>query len=636
MLAGNETSLIASSPSINLPDEVSKRMEPIIASGEFSLVNVVDFASEVWSESKSQQNPWSNLLIELVSQSAANQAISELEPLNRLFDPDQLLGVEANSSRFFGRVIQKTEDANLRATFISSTLRGLKSVEGVSAFIHELDEETLPWHLSMFRSVLDKSDNIWEFLLSSVDNNDGLLRPTAIAEYVGCALLISPELMVPSSFWQRLLDRHLSEGIQQQDILGLLRLFLLEDNLHERLDWQPETLDVLVSLIPESDYELAGPMLEIPPSFSPAVYKKAASDLAEGSKTGKLPEVIPKLTDRLGLVQGEGLGHSLEFISLLASNIRQGSNSQFDPLIDQALHRIKTSETELLLGGKLETIAGELERYFGRDAQWLVWFKQMTSLLKRQEFTSLSLELSQIVERGPSWDDAVRQGTSLWLEKGVKNTGEAEGLLKRWFSTMIDAEKFEEIQNVIPPIVRSFVQPGENNEITDTFLSLVKNAWGDIHELTKGFDNGPGYWASQQPGIIQYVTQSDLRKALFDMVCYLNQQGNENSPLEKITTSVLNELERSPPPHEPLSDLGKSRYTEISNAAIATLILHEARSVLEDKSNGILLNFKSSFSRGIKNAWNPNYVEFSREINIMVRGKKKPEPTLNDLYEWWF
>jgi len=515
-------------------------------------------------------------------------------------------------------------------------LRSLKSVEGVSAFIHELDEETLPWHLSMFRSVLDKSDNIWEFLLSSVDNNDGLLRPTAIAEYVGCALLISPELMVPSSFWQRLLDRHLSEEIQQQDILGLLRLFLLGDNLHERLDWQPETLDVLVILIPESDYELAGPMLEIPPSFSPAVYKKAASDLAEGSKTGKLPEVIPKLTDSLGLVQGEGLRNSLEFISLLASNIRQGSNSQFDPLIDQALHRIKTSETELLLGGKLETIAGELEKYFGRDAQWLVWFKQMTTLLKGQEFTSLSLALSQMMGRDLRWDDAVRQGTSLWLEKGVKNTGEAEGLLKQWFSTMIDSEKFEEIQNVIPPIVRSFVQPGENNKITDTFFSLVKHAWGDIHELTKFF-NGR-YWLPMQPNLITYVTQSNLRNALAYMAYYLHHQGNAGSRLEKITATVYTDLDISSSSHDanPTNLVGKSRYTEISNAVIATLILHEAQSVLEDKSIGIPVNVKSGISRGIEYAWNPNYDRFKSDINVMVRGNKKPEPTLDDLFRWWF
>lgn len=634
ILAANEIALTASSPLVSLSNEVSHRIIPIVANRGFSFVNVVDLVSEIWSEPKAQHDPWSNLLVELVSQSAADQELAALEPVTRLNGPGQLLNTELNSARFFGRVIQMTNNDNLRAAFVRGALGSIKSPEDASTFVGELDEETLPWHHSMLQSVLDNSDDIWGFLLSSVDNNDSLARTPEIANYVGCALSVSPELMVPSSFWQRLLDRKLSEGIQDHDILGLLRLFLLGDGLRERLDWQPETLDILVSLIPESDYELAEPLLEIPPSFSPAVYGKAASILAEGSKAGKLQEVIPRLTDCLGKTQGESVESSLEFISLLASNISQESNGQFDPIIGQALFRTKTSDTALLSEVNLENITEQLERYFGRDARWLGWFKHMTTLLKRQEFTSLSSELSQIMGRGPGWDYAVSEGTRLWLEKGVKNPGEAEGLLKQWFSTLNDAEKFEDIQKVLPPIIHSFVQPEENAEITATFRSIVKNAWGEIHKLTDLL--GDNMWLFQQPQIIQFVTQTGLRDSLSKTVYYLYQQGAEGSMLAKSSAEVHMELRNSAPSHVPeMKELGERPYRELSNAAIALLILQEAKAALEFTVEGKSLDIKREINRAIREAWSPNFDDFKNEIGHMVRGKKKEGATLEDLLQYW-
>ena len=636
ILAANEIALTVSSPSISLSDEVSRRMVPIIADGGFSLVDVVDIASEVWSESKVHHDPWANLLVEIVSQSAADQELAELKLITVLNGPGQLLNTELNSARFFGRVIQKTNNDNLRAAFVRGALGVIKSPESASTFIGELDDKTLPWHVSMFQSNVDESDDIWEFILSSIDNNDGLVRTPEIAGYVGCALSISPELAVPSSFWQRLLERQQSEGIPKHDILGLLRLFLLGEDLRHRLDWQPETLDVLVSLIPESDCELAGPLLEIPPSFSPAVYRTAASILAEGSKAGKLNEVIPELTDRLGLLQGDGVERSLEFISLLASNINRATNAQFDPLIDLALLRTKTSEIELFSVEQLEIIAGELEGYFGRDARWLGWFQHMTTRLQRQDFTGLSLELNQMMERGLGWDYAVREGTRLWLEKGVKNTGEAEGLLKQWFSTMIDGEKFQDVQNVLPPIVHSFVQPEESIEIAATFLSLVKNAWGEIQELTSFFRDDT-YFKGKQPQIIQFVTQMGLRDSLSKTVYYLYHQSEVGSPLANSTAAIYQELDNPEPrPNPEMKELGERPYRELSNAAIAMLIVHEAKAVLEGAANGTSLEIKRGINRAIMEAWSPYFADFKSEISQMVHGEKKEGATLDDLLQYWF
>lgn len=635
ILSANEKTLTAPSNSIDLPKEVSKRMMAIVADGTLSFAQLVDFSAAAWTEKLVQQDPWADLLIDIISQSAAAQEEATLELESRLMGAGELLGPELNLVRFYARVMRKTNNPDLDASFMGRALRRFTSPECVSTFLVDLGEDTLPWHRSFLESVLEGSETIWDLLLASIDNDDGLLRAPEMAVYVGCALSVLPELKAPSKFWRELLERRQTGVISEQHMLGVLRQFSLGDSdlqIRQRLDWEPETLDVLVNLIPESDAELVEPLLEIPPSFSSAVDEKAASLLVEGSKAGKFHDLIPTMTGSLGSVQGENLIRSLELIALVASKVDQENNANFEPLISQGLVRIKGLEYTLLLDDKIALAADGLEWYFGRDASWHGWFKNLINHLNKREYANLSSELSQIMGSGSDWTYAVTEGTRLWLEHGLKDTSAAEDLLRKWFSSLVDDERFDDIRNVLPPIIHAFVRPEENTKITATFRSLVNKAWGEIHELATVFDHH--FWPPQQPEIIQFVTQQKLRKSLSQLMYYLNQQGNSGSPLEKTTHEVSEDLKRPDPPHV-LTSLGKLRYTEISNAAVSTLILHEARAVLESGATNTPSNIKRDIVRVIKDAWYPQYDYYKMDIDLMISGKKKDGMTLDDLFQWW-
>jgi len=645
ILSANEKALTAPSNSIDLPKEVSERMMAIVADGTLSFAQLVDFSAAAWTEKLVQQDPWADLLIDIISQSAAAQEEANLGPESRLLGAGELLGPELNSVRYYARVMRKTNNPDLDASFMGRALRTFTSPECVSTFLVDLGEETLPWHRSFLESVLEGSETIWDLLLASIDNVDGLLRAPEMAVYVGCALSVLPELKVPSSFWRELLELRQTGVISEQHMLGVLRQFSLGESdlrIRQHLDWEPETLDVLVNLIPESDAELVEPLLEIPPSFSSAVDEKAASLLVEGSKAGKFHDLIPTMTGSLGSVQGEDLTRSLALIALVASKVDQENNANFEPLVSQGLVRIKGLEYTLLLDDKIAIPAEFLEEYFGRDASWHGWFKNLINHLNNGEYANLSSELSQIMRSGSGWEYSVTEGTRLWLEQGV-NPANAEGLLRKWFLALVDAERLDDIRRVLPPIIRSFVHAQENTAITNTFISFVKTAWGNIHEIEPLFDHRDDtYLYSQMPMIIQYATQSDLRNALSEIVLYFKQHGNAGSALEKGARAFVERMDQPAPDSNPeAKKRGQGKYENLSEAAVAALVLHEARVALDNRETGIPIGtkrrIKREIDRAVQDTWGSNYDEFTGSIVRMLRGngQKNDNDTFDSLFPWW-
>ncbi len=123
-------------------------MMTIVADGTLSFAQLVDFSAAAWTEKLVQQDPWADLLIDIISQSAAAEEAANLGPVSLLMGSGELLDPELNSVRFYARVMRKTNNPNLGALFMGRALRTFTSPECVSTFLVDLGEETLPWHRS--------------------------------------------------------------------------------------------------------------------------------------------------------------------------------------------------------------------------------------------------------------------------------------------------------------------------------------------------------------------------------------------------------------------------------------------------------------------------------------------------------
>ena len=653
LIAARGVDLVGSPESIDLPAELSERVTPVISNGGLSLAQVVNLAVEVWKESAVRQDPWADLLISLLATSAAIQdQIGDLEPLDQLRAEGQVFGAESNIARFYGRVLEKTKVPSLKEKFVRDSLATFKSREGVSTLLLQMGEETLPWHQLFFKTLVNNPEEIGDFVMSSADNKDDLVSRPSMSEYAMCAVSVQNSLKIPSSFWQALLEKQMGGQLDQAELLDLLRLCLVNET--QLLDWQPETLDALVRLIPENAAELAESLLELPPLFSAAVYEKAIDLLVEGSKTGKLPDVFPRMTESLNSVrEWEPLKNSLDFIKDFALKVNRGDIEHYDGLIRSALDRLKSLETDHLLEESVADIADVLEGHFDRDAQWLRWFRSLTLHLDTGRFMDLTLAFSQLKN-----DDGVAEGTLLWLEKRMDTSGTASSdvLLEQWFSTLADDGELKHLDAILPPLIKALLEIQGNAGFPPASISLevlMRKAWGAVLEVTILFDDEDGvHSAMSQDHLIQFVSQSDRKGALSKIAEYLHRQGNTGSKLEKGISTIIEKLQ-NPPSNRvaqttntfgsgyPLN--GQKVYEQLRASAIGMFFLHQARAILNPDRTGLPLpvtdRVRRNANQAVRDAWSPNFNDFRSDIYRMIRGTgssggKKDSDTLHELFEW--
>jgi hypothetical protein len=654
IVAAQEEKLLGIDGKADFPEELSDRLGHLVTNGSVSTSQLVGFVEEVWQAEKTQQGRWADVFTDLLARSVTCQGgEGNLGQIRPLMAQGKLLGTALRRANFYGCVLRRTSTRYSMTLVVQYILETIESLDALAILVPQLKDDKLPWHKSLFGKLVEKSDTVWEILLSWNENKDNLNPPPSILNYVKYALSLEPNLKVSSSFLKGLVKEREAGQVPEQDLIGLLTFFLegkTLSQLRQRLEWTTDTVDALLELIPAQAIELAEPLLDLPPEFSQTAYDTAATLVVEGQRAGKLPSISGKLQARLkSLREWEQLDKSLTFLSRIGKKVDGEPNPAVSRLIGEALEKVKGLKTSDLIREELQEKVDALEGYLDRDGWWLRWIKVLSQHLETKEYNVLYQKWQDLMLQAKSSEDAITQGTELWLGKRMKDhddtaAKEFADRLQEWLTALARQGHLQDTQEILLPVIQALVQlqgVHKSSSGATPLSTLAIDCWDLINAFLTDVNPPSRALLPRQRQIevlTDYIRHEVSTNAISNILGYIEQQGSSDSKLKHWVEDLMIALKASstdPPKSALARSVGEKFFSKTCYATTSILFLQVARDVIQRHDTKIAEEVKLQVRNFIHKKGSTPFPVFRGIILGTVEDGTGSKPPLTHLVQWW-